>query len=485
MTRRAAAKRKGPGVPSPLDFFAHLKWLDGKPLLDTIEQYRRKILTEALFSFEPDGRPKYNLVLCGRGKKNYKTTDLVLACFYPFFIWKSSAGNDVYVLANDEKQAGDDLKLANKLIEANSILAREVDVKQKSIERRDGLGTLEILPARDVAGQHGKTFLMAAFDEIHAYRDWALFEALAPDPSRPDALTWICSYDTALQAVGVPLHDLKRAGLASEDPRMYFSWYSGDYTTDGKFAELEPELKANPSLPSWPDGRGYLEQQKRRLPTVRYRRLHLNLGAIDGAYFDPAAVIGAIVPGRKRLLPREGVRYAAFVDMSGGSSDDAVLGIAHLEPDRRCVLDVLMNQGERVPFNPRHAVARFAKVLKEYGCGRVHGDRYAGETFRADFFEHGISYQVSPLTASELYEDFEPRLNAGEVELVDINKMQEQFLTLITRGNKIDHTPGEYDDWSNACAGAIWAAAGRRVADWAPGTAAVLGRLLVGATAPW
>ena len=53
----------------PLDFFAHLVWLDGRPLLDTIEPYRRAILNEALFTLEPDGRPKYNLVLAGRGQE--------------------------------------------------------------------------------------------------------------------------------------------------------------------------------------------------------------------------------------------------------------------------------------------------------------------------------------------------------------------------------------------------------------------------------
>ena len=37
-------------VVGPLDFFAHLRWLDGRPLLDTIEPYRRAILNEALYS---------------------------------------------------------------------------------------------------------------------------------------------------------------------------------------------------------------------------------------------------------------------------------------------------------------------------------------------------------------------------------------------------------------------------------------------------
>jgi hypothetical protein len=273
-------------------------------------------------------------------------------------------------------------------------------VKAKEIERRDGRGTLQVLPGRDVIGQHGKTYIFVGFDEIHGYRTWDLFEALAPDPTRPDALTWITSYDTIFNAPGVPLYDLKRQAAAGSDSRMYFSWYSANECTDPAFADLEPEQRANPSMASWPDGPAYLVQQKARLPTHRYRRLHLNLpGTPEGAYFDAASVLACVIPGRKRLAPREGVTYRAFVDMSGGSSDDAVLGIAH-EQDGVAVLDLLMNQGPPPPFNPRHAVRRFAEVLREYRCGKVVGDRYAGETFRADFA--GARDQLRGLAADEV-----------------------------------------------------------------------------------
>jgi hypothetical protein len=74
MRRRKRAEAPA-GIPSPLEFFSLLRWLDGRPLLDTIEPYRRRILTEALFTFDAVGNPQYNLVLDGRGKRNHKTTD--------------------------------------------------------------------------------------------------------------------------------------------------------------------------------------------------------------------------------------------------------------------------------------------------------------------------------------------------------------------------------------------------------------------------
>jgi hypothetical protein len=160
-----------------LQFFARLRWLDDRPLLDTIEPYRRQLLTAALDTYRPDGVPLYNFVLSGRGKKNFKTTDLVLAGLYCLVIRDSGSG---FILANDEDQAGDDLDLAKKLVAANPDLVAELEVMRKEIRRSDGLGSLKILPAGDVAGSHGKTAAFVGFDEVHAYRNYDLFEALAP-----------------------------------------------------------------------------------------------------------------------------------------------------------------------------------------------------------------------------------------------------------------------------------------------------------------
>lgn len=445
---------------SPLLFFKHLKWLDGKPLLNTIEPYRRVLFRRFLHEFNADGTPRYNLGLFGRAKKNFKTTDLVLGGLYKLFVGKAPQGNDVLLIANDEGQANDDLDLCKKLVRANRILLVELDILQKSLRRKDGRGTLKILPAGDAVGAHGKTYTLLGFDELHGQRTWDLLEALAPDPLRKDAQTWITSYDTIYNSPGVPLYDLKQMGTAGTDPRMLFSWYSGELCTDPNFADFEPELRANPSIASWPEGRAYLDQQKRRLPNFKYRRLHLNLpGALSGAFLDPDSVMLAIITSRKSLPPMRGIVYVAFVDMSGGSSDDAVLCIAHKTPDGKIIIDLVEKQAGGVPFNPRDAVRKFGSILRNYNCFRVHGDAYGGETFRRDFEAEGIAYECRTVpTKSELYEAFEPRLNAGEVELPSVPKLQEQLLSLVYRGARIDHAPNEHDDFANGVAGAVWAA---------------------------
>jgi phage terminase large subunit-like protein len=95
---------------------------------------------------------------------------------------------------------------------------------------------------------------------------------------------WVTSCDEVSGKAGTPLFDLKAKGFAGEDRRFLFSWYSGSQCTDPEFANLEPELRANPSLQSWPEGREYLEQQRARLPASMFRRLHLNLGGSESGF---------------------------------------------------------------------------------------------------------------------------------------------------------------------------------------------------------
>jgi hypothetical protein len=437
-----------------LDLFAALRWIDGTPLLGHVEPYRRRIFQAVLDEKDAAGRPRYNLALTGRAKKNWKSADLVLAALYALLAG-APGGAQCYLLANDEEQAGDDLALAKKLIEANPALGERLVVKQKLIERADGRGFLEVLPAGDVVGSHGKTYRFAGFDEIHGYRSWDLLEALQLDPTRPEAQMWITTYASIHHRPGVPLFDLLQRARGGQDPRLFFSWYAADFTTDPAFTDASPEARANPSMASWEDA-DYLEQQRRRLPAHKFRRLHLNLpGLPEGSAFQPEPVMAAIDRGVGNRPPADGRRYVGFCDMSGGSSDDAVLAIAHREPDGTRVLDLVINQGPPPPFDPRSAVKRFARALAAYWCASVTGDAYAGETFREDFRREGITYRVAEATTSEFYEALEPVLNAGEVRLLDAPKLEHELLGLLWRGGRITHPGGEHDDWATAAAGAL------------------------------
>jgi hypothetical protein len=437
------------------DFLSRLRWLDGRPLLSVIEPYRLRLLQE-FFERDRAGRLRRNLGLWGRAKKNWKTADLVTCALYAI-VDEPAPGYDAdaSLLANDKDQAAEDLGLAKKIVNANPVLLDWLKVKRDVIERRDARGFLEILPAGDVAGAHGKSRRFVGYDEIHGYRTWDVFEAMQPDPHRLDAQQLVTSYASLIHRPGVPLFDLIATGKAGTDARMLFSWYAADFSTDPDFADKSPEQRANPSMASWADP-DYLAQQQRRLPAHKYRRLHLNLpGLPEGSAFAPEPVMDAIDRG-VRSRPREaGVAYAAFVDMSGGSSDDAYLGIGYSDAAGRKVLAVAMDQGQRAPFDPNKAVDRFVTVLRAYGITRVTGDKYAGTTFQHQFESAGITYLPCDRSKSELYEALEPELNGRRVWLLDIPVLEQQLLGLQWRGGRIDHPHGEHDDCANAVAGTM------------------------------
>jgi phage terminase large subunit-like protein len=315
--------KKSPRITS-LQFFSRLRWLDGKPL--QIETYRRSIFTAALDTFRPDGTPVYNQALLGRGKKNAKSLDLVLAAFYCVLMRRSIQGQDALILASDEAQAGDDLSLARKLLEVNAeTLGAEFELLAKELRLKDGSGGIKILPAGDARGLHGKQFGYLGLDEVHTQDDWSVLEALQPDPTRRDALTWITSYDSVTDEPGTPLHDLKAIGMAGSDPRLLFSWYSGGYCTDPAFADLDPEQRANPSMASWED-RDYLTQQKARLPANIYRRLHLNLPGTASSFIDMAAWDQCVDPSWREVLHDK--QLVVYVGIDAGHKHDSSAVVA-------------------------------------------------------------------------------------------------------------------------------------------------------------
>jgi len=432
----------------PLEFYRLLKWIDGRPLLDVMERYRQEIHRNALYTFRPDGSPQYRRVLTGRAKKNSKTTDAVLAGLYKLLVWKSigGRGNQVYFVASDLGQANDDLELAKLIIRRNPMLDEELTVKSNVIERKDGEGFIEILPAGDAAGLHGKTYLLLVLDELHTQKDYRLLEALEIDRTRPDAQQWFASYASLFRASGVPINDMLKQHEQRTDPRLFVSWYSGTIE------------EANPSLngPLGPTMDDILDAQ-RSLPSWIFRRLCQNLpGQPDGAAFDAGKVEEAIVTGRTVLPPQPGVSYRAFCDLSGGGADDATLGIGHVQDDV-AVLDLLIDQGQRVngTFSPDASVGKFADVLTQYGITTVKGDRYAAMWPVKAFQKHGITYQPAEQNRSQIYASLEPLINSGQVELLDHPKLFPQLIGLIRKGEKIDHANGDHDDHANAAAGCL------------------------------
>ena len=67
---------------------------------------------------------------------------------------------------------------------------------------------MEVLPTGDAIGMHGKSYLLAIFDEIHGMKNYDVLTAMELDRSRPNAMQWIATYNSLYRDVGVPLVDM-------------------------------------------------------------------------------------------------------------------------------------------------------------------------------------------------------------------------------------------------------------------------------------
>jgi hypothetical protein len=164
----------------------------------------------------------------------------------------------------------------------------------------------------------------------------------------------------------------------------------------------------------------------------------------------------AVVTGRYELPPAR-FAYSAFADPSGGAQDAFTLSIAHREGET-IVQDVL--RAEKPPFDPYRVVSDFSQLLREYGCSVVTGDKYAGAWVSEAFQKHGIRYEPSPRSKSELYLEFEPLLARGQVELLDNKALFAELRGLERRTGRgrrdaVDHPPNGHDDAANATAGVM------------------------------
>jgi hypothetical protein len=196
----------------------------------------------------------------------------------------------------------------------------------------------------------------------------------------------------------------------------------------------------------------------------------------DIATYLPREVIEkCVAKGRKQLSPQPGQLYFAFVDISGGRSDDAALAVAHRELGK-IVLDYVRSW--RPPFSPDDVVGEMVEELKPFGVDRVVGDNYSAEFVKSSFEVRGIRYgrtlrnvwnrrnvmAEKSKSASELYLELLPRICSQEVELLDDEKLIDQLANLERRtrvGGRdiVDHPPGQHDDVANAVAGAVDCAA--------------------------
>jgi hypothetical protein len=175
-----------------------------------------------------------------------------------------------------------------------------------------------------------------------------------------------------------------------------------------------------------------------------------------------ASVIPAGVTERPPLIGA--ADHCAFVDAASGSGADAMtLAIAHGEQEGEdgpviAVLDKVLEV--RPPFSPVAVARMFAAEVQRYGGTEVVGDLYAKGWVGSAFESAGVRYVPATWTRSELYVRTLVGINSNRVELLDVERLIQQFTALERRvgasgRDSIDHAGGGHDDVANACAGAV------------------------------
>ena len=204
-------------------------------------------------------------------------------------------------------------------------------------------------------------------------------------------------------------------------------------------------------------------ERERRLDSTRYAREYEGeFGEDVDGFLPPGWVDDAIRPGRYKLPPRDGVRYHAAVDPSGGGPDAFTLVVAHAEgvgADARIVVDVVRGwsrRGSRA-VDLTGAVREIADILTGFHLRQVTDDRHAAGWVRERFEQAGVRYVQSAADSSTSLSELSPLFAEGRIDLLDHPLLAQELKALERRlraGGKtiIEHPRGGHDDYAVALA---------------------------------
>lgn len=392
-------------------------------------------------------------LVCGRraGKSFILALIAVyLACFREYRQYLAPGERGVIlVIATDRRQARTIFRYARALLTQVPMLKRLVESERAEEIDLSNRITIEIGTASFKAVR-GRTLVAVLGDET-AF--WPAEDSASPDYEILDAV---------------------RPGMATI-PNAMLLMASSPYARRGALWDAYKRHFGKPGAPAlvWqaatrimnPSVRqSVIDEAMERDPAAASAEYGATFRTDVESFVSREAVEACTTPGLYERPPVSAQRYFGFVDPSGGSADSFTLAIGHVE-GKVGILDAVRER--KPPFSPEAVVAEYAALLKTYGITKVVGDRYAGEWPREAFRSHGITYEASAAPKSDLYRDLLPKLNSGEVDLLDLPRLMTQLVGLerrTARGGRdsIDHAPGGHDDIANAVAGCLVGLVGAR-----------------------
>ncbi len=392
-------------------------------------------------------------LICGRRAGKSFVLALIavfLACFksYTEFLGPGERAT-VMVIATDRRQARVIFRYIRGMISSTPLLSDLIERETAdTLDLTNGV-TIEVGTA-SYRSTRGYTLAAVLCDEIafwptddSAEPDYAILDALRPGMSTIPGSMLLCA--SSPYARRGALWDAFRRYYGKDDAGLLV-WKAATRTM-------------NPTVPQ-----AVIDRAMERDQASAAAEYGAEFRSDIEGFVSRDAVEAVISPGVFERAPLANTRYFAFVDPSGGSADSMTMAIGHKE-GQVALLDAIRER--RPPFSPEAVVSEFCELLKRYRVSKVEGDRYAGEWPPEVFKKYGVKYDASARPKSDLYRDLLPRLNSGEVDLLDEQRLAAQLCGLerrTSRGGRdsIDHAPGSHDDVANAVAGCLVGVLGKR-----------------------
>ena len=392
------------------------------------------------------GRADECWLICGRRSGKSFIVALVAAYLATFINWKQflkpGERGMVVIIASDRKQARAIFNYLTAFITGIPLLNKMVTRKTNEIFELSNQVSIEIQTA-SFRSVRGYTIVAALLDEV-AF--WSDENSTNPDKEILTALRPAMATipGAMLFAASSPYYE---SGILYE---AYDEYYGKD--DKGIIVWKGPTWDMNPTIP-----KEFFEKEKQKDPIAFMSEYGAVFRKGAQGLFTREILDSVMMKNRYELPYNSDYEYIAFVDPSGGISDSFALAIAHEDNGKR-VLDLIREY--KPPFSPDQVACEIAEIVRSYGLTEVIGDNYAGEWPKEAFSKYDITYIKSPMVRSSIYSELIPKINSGEVKLLDNEELYMQLLGLVRRPGKrgrdvIDHQRGKHDDVANAAAGAL------------------------------
>jgi hypothetical protein len=424
--------------------------LFGLPMSDEeLATYRECTAREAA----PTVPSRESWIVCGRrAGKSFMLA--LIACFLAAFRdWRPYLGPGeratIMIIAADRRQARTILRFIKGIMSAVPMLAATIEAERtESVELANNV-VIEVHTAsfRTVRGYTVCAALLdeVAFwttDEVGSNPDHEIISAIKPAMTTVPGAMMLCASSP-----------YSRRGALWENYHRHFGHNGPVLVWQSETRRMNPTVSQSD-----------IDAEYEKDPVSAAAEYGAQFRTDIEGYISREAIDAVTEWGVHERGPIDGVRYAAFVDPSGGSGDSFTLAVSHKEGEV-AILDCIREI--RPPFSPEAATLEFADLLKTYGIAKVRGDRYAGQFPRELFAKQGIKYELSDDPKSTIYVNFLPLVNSGRVRLLGNQRLVTQLLNLERRTSRagrdsIDHAPSAHDDMANAAAGALLAAVAKQ-----------------------